>query len=98
VSKSHPNRRTDPPCPKAAKEKAQAKGKGKTLALLDRLLKHNDAVLALAKRDIVPFTNNRAEGDIRPVKTKQRVAGCFRTMDGAHNCARIQGLINTCRK
>jgi len=80
------------------KKKRGRKVRGKALALLDRLLKHSDAVLAFAQYDIVPFTNNQAERDIRPVKTKQKVAGCFRTMNGAHSYACIQGFISTCRK
>ena len=80
------------------KKKRGRKVRGKALALLDRLLKHSDAVLAFAQYDIVPFTNNQAERDIRPVKTKQKVAGCFRSMNGAHSYACIQGFISTCRK
>ena len=84
--------------PSEGKKKRGRKTRGKALALLDRLLKHSDAVLAFAEYDIVPFTNNQAERDIRPVKTKQKVAGCFRTMNGAQSYARIQGFISTCRK
>jgi transposase len=66
--------------------------------LLDRLLKHSDAVLAFAEFEEVPFSNNQAERDLRPAKTKQKVSGCFRTLEGAHTYARIQGFISTCRK
>jgi transposase len=71
---------------------------GKALNLLDRLLKHTDSILAFAEFEAVPFTNNQAERDIRPIKTKLKVAGCFRTTDGANRYARIQGFISTCRK
>ncbi len=81
-----------------AKKKRGKKPRGKTLSLLDRLLARRDAVLAFAEYEIVPFTNNQAERDVRPVKTKQKVAGCFRTVDGANRYARIQGFISTCRK
>ena len=87
-----------PPTPTGEKVKRGRKNRGKALALLDRLLKHTDLVLAFAEFDVVPFTNNQAERDIRPAKTKQKVAGCFRTMNGAHAYARIQGFISTCRK
>lgn len=80
------------------KKKSGRKVRGKALSLLDRLVLHVDAVLAFAEFDIVPFTNNQAERDIRPVKTKQKVAGCFRTIEGAEIYARIQGFISTCRK
>lgn len=83
---------------KETKKKKGRKARGKALALVDRLLKQTDAVLAFAEYEVVPFTNNQAERDIRPAKTKQKVAGCFRTMNGAQAYARIQGFISTCRK
>lgn len=87
-----------PPTQTGDKVKRGRKTRGKALALLDRLLKHTDLVLAFAEFEVVPFTNNQAERDIRPAKTKQKVAGCFRTMNGAYAYARIQGFISTCRK
>jgi transposase len=52
------------------KKKRGRKPRGKALSLLDRLVLHADAVLAFAEFECVPFTNNQAERDIRPVKTK----------------------------
>ena len=72
------------------------KTKGRNL--LDRLTKHQDAVLAFAFNPEVPFTNNQAERDIRPTKTKMKVSGCFRTQYGAEIYARIQSFISTVRK
>jgi len=72
------------------------KTKGRNL--LDRLLKYKDAVLAFAQHEVVPFTNNQAERDLRPAKGKLKVAGCFRTCNGAATYARIQSFIATCRK
>ena len=72
--------------------------RGKALSLLDRLVKHSDALLAFAEFEAVPFSNNQAERDTRPAKIKQKVAGCFRTAQGANRYARIQGFISTCRK
>ncbi len=66
--------------------------------LLDRLIRHQDAVLAFAFEPGVPFTNNQAERDLRPVKVKQRVSGCFRTESGAAIYARIAGFVSTMRK
>ena len=66
--------------------------------LLDRLMLHQEAVLAFAFEPGVPFTNNQAERDLRPVKVKQRVSGCFRTQSGATVYARIAGFISTMRK
>ena len=79
-------------------KKRGRKPRGKALTLLDRLLKHTDAILAFAEFEAVPFTNNQAERDIRPIKTKLKISGCFRTADGANRYARIQSFISTCRK
>ena len=79
-------------------KKRGRKPRGKPLKLLDRLLLHTDAILAFAEFEAVPFSNNQAERDIRPIKTKLKVAGCFRTTQGANRYARIQGFISTCRK
>lgn len=66
--------------------------------LLGRLVGHQEAVLAFAFEDGVPFSNNQAERDLRPVKVKQRVSGCFRTESGAAVYARIAGFVSTMRK
>ena len=66
--------------------------------LLERLQKHKHAVLAFAFNAEVPFTNNQAERDIRPVKVKLKVSGCFRTFTGAEYYARIASFISTTRK
>jgi len=72
------------------------KSKGRNL--YERLVKHRQAVLAFAYHEQVPFTNNQAERDIRPVKGKIKTAGCFRTPLGASHYARIQGFVSTARK
>ncbi len=66
--------------------------------LLRRLKEHENAVLAFALVEDVPFTNNQAERDLRPAKVKQKVSGCFRTEGGAKVYARLQAVISTCRK
>lgn len=66
--------------------------------LLERLVYHQQAVLAFAFEADVPFTNNQAERDLRAVKVKQRVSGCFRSESGASVYARIAGFVSTMRK
>lgn len=66
--------------------------------LLIRLQKFKDNVLKFLDNPNVPFTNNQAEQDVRMMKVKQKISGCFRTLKGAENFAIIRGFISTKRK
>jgi transposase len=85
------------PIPKKTGRKGKVK-RTKGRNLLERLQKHKAAVLAFAFNVQVPFTNNQAERDIRPVKVKQKISGCFRIFTGAEHYARIASFISTTRK
>ena len=87
--------REEPP-PRPSRRGPPKKTKGRNL--LDRLQKYQSAVLAFAYHEEVPFTNNLGERDLRPWKTKLKVAGCFRTLVGARRYARIKGFCSTTRK
>lgn len=63
--------------------------------LWERLSKYETAVLLFAKKSYVPFTNNRAERDLRMAKVKQKVSGCFRKKQYAEAYCRISSYLQT---
>ena len=66
--------------------------------LLRRLRQHGDAVLLFIRDLSVPFTNNLGERAVRMPKVKQKISGCFRTLDGAENFCVIRSCLDTLRK
>lgn len=72
--------------------------KGKTRCLLDRLHNYVDDILRFAKITIAPFDNNQAERDLRMMKAKQKISGCFRSNNGAEAFCKIRSYISTLKK
>jgi len=70
----------------------------KAANMLDRLEDYDLCVLAFLIDPDVPFTNNQGEQDIRMIKVKLKISGCFRTLFGAQVFARVRGYLSTCRK
>jgi transposase len=66
--------------------------------LVVRLGNHKEAVLRFLSNPDVPFTNNQAERDGRMMKLKQKISGCFRSVEGANDFAVIRTLIGTAKK
>jgi len=84
-----------PPNPKGVRGKIK---KSKSRNLLERFEQNRKSILAFMYDFNIPFGNNLAEQDIRMMKVKQKISGCFRTMSGAQIFSRIRSYISTTRK
>jgi transposase len=88
----------NPLTPPPEKKKRGRPKKTKCQNLLNRLSEYESSVLAFLHDTNVPFTNNLAEQDIRMIKIRLKISGCFRTLQGAIQFARIRSYISTARK
>lgn len=86
------------PIPEKIPGKRGRQGKGKLRALIERLFDYEGAVCLFTKNFNVPFDNNQAERDVRMVKVKTKVSGCFRTRNGAQDFLDIMSYIGTAKK
>jgi transposase len=55
-------------------------------------------VLVFARYEVGPFTYNLAERDLRPAKSKIKIAGSFRAFSCDQAYARIRGFISAAKK
>jgi len=69
------------------------------LTLAERFDTHRDMILRFLHDLAVPFTNNAAEREVRPVKVKQRTGGgSWRTLQGLADFAVIWSYLSTAAK
>ena len=86
------------PPPEKQKGKRGVTKKSKTQNMLERFINCKDQILDFAKDFQTPFSNNLAEQAIRMMKIKQKISGCFRSMQGAKDFADIRSYIATAKK
>jgi len=66
--------------------------------LRESLRKYRDYIFTFLIYPEVQYTNNESEKAVRPMKTKLKVSGCFRTLRGAENYAMFGSIIQTAIK
>lgn len=87
------------PEPKPTGEKRRGRKKrGKVLSLIDRLKNFKASVCLIITDISAPFDNNQAERDLRMHKSKIKVSGSFRTIEGAEDYLKIMSCVSTGRK
>jgi len=90
--------RKENPLPETTEKKRGRKKKGKILALVERLANYKASVCLFIQNFMVPFDNNQAERDLRMIKVKTKVSGCFRTEKGARDYLKIMSYVGTAHK
>src|SRR5450755_3075809 len=71
----------------------------KARTLIRRFRRYQDMILRFATDLSVPWTNNQAERDVRPVKIQQRNGGgCWRTLQGLTEFAVVHSYLSTATK
>lgn len=86
------------PLPEITAKKRGRKKKTKVLNLICRLDNYKESVCLFIKNLCVPFDNNQAERDLRMIKVKTKVSGCFRSEEGAQEYLTIMSYIGTAHK
>ncbi len=86
------------PFPDETPKQRGCKKKSKVLNLICRLDKYKESVCLFTKDLNVPFDNNHAERDIRMVKVKSKVSGCFQSESGVNEYLTIMSCVGIAKK
>ena len=86
------------PPPQKPTGKRGAPKKSDALNLLIRLHQYQDLILRFMQDFHVPFDNNQAKSDLRMMKLRQKISGCFRTEAGVAIFCDLRSYLSTMQK
>lgn len=86
------------PLPEPTAKNRGRQKRSKVLNLICRLENYKASVCLFIRNLCVPFDNNQAERDLRMIKVKTKVSGCFRSEEGAQEYLTIMSYIGTAHK
>lgn len=72
--------------------------RGKSLNLLMRFDERWEEIMAFLLEESVPFDSNEAERDLRMMKVKQKISGCFRSFAHGQAFVTLRSIIATAKK
>lgn len=88
----------EPPIQKSEIRKRGKIARSDSQKLIDVFINRKADVLRFVYEPLVPFDNNLAERDLRMIKLKQKISGCFRKEQSAKVFCRVRSYISTSRK
>ena len=81
-----------------ARDPPKACCRPKEICLLNRLKNYKTHTLSFMYESDIPFDNNQAERDLRMMKVKMKISGCFRHFSYTKIFCRIRSYISTIKK
>lgn len=87
-----------PPRPRPPTQKQGRVKQTQTHNLLNRMFNRGDDYLRFMTHEAASFDNNQAERDLRMIKGKMKISGCFRSLEAGQEFLRIRSYVSTAIK
>jgi transposase len=97
AERESPLKMPDEPKPGEKKKKGKVP-QTKSRNLLTRLIQYQTETLRFLTDPLIPFSNNAAEQSLRMEKVRQKISGCYRSLESATNVSLIRSYLLSCAK